>query len=446
MATKIYLPSSGSPAVTPSSWIFPEQINPLGFAGVLSRISSTLTTKTEPTGTTNPIQRAMLRYVIGPLTSQSISGTVRMVMGCREANAGANATLAMAVKIIQPSGADRATLLAVTSSDSATSPYEFTTTLDSRRCWKADETEPPALTTQSATIGDYLVIEIGFRSATSVSRNIDLRYGDANASDLTYGDAQTDDFNPWVEFSQTIAFATNVLDNQPIYTKGRNSILNNQSIYAKGSSSTSDNQVIYTSGKDSITDNLPAYLQGRAETSNNQPIYTKGQDTSVDNQSIYLQGTPAGTDISDNQPIYLTGQSAFALRPDGDISIDDWKNELDTTPLYTSIDESTPNDADYVWHEIPQIGDYFEVSLTNPGGTVPANNHYLRWRAKRIGGTLTVTVKCELRQGASTVITSDEQVLTNTYQTFVKQLNAGEIASITDYDDLRLRFTITDLI
>ena len=212
MATKIYLPSSGAPAVTPSSWIFPEQINPLEFAGVVARINSALTTKTEPTGTTSPIQRVMLRYVIGPLAAQSISGTVRMVMRCREANAGANATLAMAVKIIQPNGADRATLLAVTSADSASSPYEFTTTLDSRRCWKADETEPLDLTTQSATEGDYLVIEIGFRSATTVSRNIDLRYGDDNASDLTYGDAETNDFNPWVEFSATITFSSQTIE------------------------------------------------------------------------------------------------------------------------------------------------------------------------------------------------------------------------------------------
>ena len=161
MATKIYLPSSGSAAVTPSTWIFTNQINPLTFAGVITPISSAMTTKLEATGTTSPITRAMLRYVIGPLAAQSISGTVRMVMSAMESNAGANATLAMAAKIIQSGGADRATLLAVTASDSTASPYEFVTSLYSRRAWTVSETEPLSLTTQSATAGDYLVIEIG---------------------------------------------------------------------------------------------------------------------------------------------------------------------------------------------------------------------------------------------------------------------------------------------
>jgi len=208
MATLIYLPSSGAPDVTPSTWIFANQINPVTFKAATAKAGSTMTTKTEPTDTTSPITKAMVRWVIGPLAAQSISGTVRMVIRARESNAGANAQLAMAVKIIQPDGTDRATLLGVTSADSASSPYELTTTLSTRRVWLANETEPPALTTQSATAGDYLVVELGFRSATTTSRNIDLRLGDVAASDLTYGDAETNDFNGWVEFSANLSFQT----------------------------------------------------------------------------------------------------------------------------------------------------------------------------------------------------------------------------------------------
>lgn len=204
MATKIYLPSSGSPAVTPSTWLFANQVNPLTFAGVTAKISSALTTKLEATGTTSPITKAMLRYVWGPIAGQTISGTVRMVMRALESNAGANANLAMAVKIIKPDGTDRATLLVVTSSDSATSPYEMTVTLSTKRVWTATETEPLTLTSQTATVGDYLVIEIGFRSATTTTRNISLRYGDAAGSDCPYSDDDVNDYNGWVEFSQTI--------------------------------------------------------------------------------------------------------------------------------------------------------------------------------------------------------------------------------------------------
>jgi len=208
MAILIYLPSSGDAAVTPATWIFPNQINPLTFAGVLERGATALTTKLEATGTTSPITKAMLRYVIGPLDGQSIAGTVRMVMKALESNAGANANLAMAIKIIKPDGSDRAVLLAVTSSDAASAPYEITTTLATKFVYTSAEVQPLTLTTQSATAGDYLVIEIGFRSATTTTRNISLRYGNAAASDFAYTVDLTTDLNPWVEFSQTITFQT----------------------------------------------------------------------------------------------------------------------------------------------------------------------------------------------------------------------------------------------
>lgn len=208
MPTLIYLPSSGAPDVTPSTWIFPNQINPVTYKAATTKAGTALTTKTEATGTTSPTTRAMVRWVIGPLAAQSISGTVRAVIRCSESNTGANATLAMAIKIIQPNGADRATLLGVTASDSATAPYEMNTVLDSRRVWTANETEPLSLTTQSASAGDYLVIEMGFRSATTTTRNVSLRLGDASASNLAYGDGETNDYNGWVEFSGDLQILT----------------------------------------------------------------------------------------------------------------------------------------------------------------------------------------------------------------------------------------------
>ena len=209
MATKIYLPSSGSAPVTPSTWNFPNQINPLTFAGVLTPISSTLTTKLEATGTTSPTYRAMLRYVIGPLAGQSISGTVRGIMKSLESSVNANANMAIAVKLIQPNGSDRSVLLAYVASDSATSPYEINSSLNTRIFYTVTETEPLTLTTQTATAGDYLVIEIGFRSATGTTRNISLRYGDAGGSDFAYTNELTTDLNPWIEFSQTLSWLTN---------------------------------------------------------------------------------------------------------------------------------------------------------------------------------------------------------------------------------------------
>jgi hypothetical protein len=151
-----------------------------------------------------------MRYVCElPLQAVQISGTVKLQMLVSESNSGANATISIAVKIIQPGGADRSVLLAATASDSATSPYEMLTTLTNRRAYNASESQPISLTAQTPTAGDYLVIEIGVRSATTTSRSIVHRHGDDGSTDL--GDNTTDTntaYNPYIEFSQNISWQT----------------------------------------------------------------------------------------------------------------------------------------------------------------------------------------------------------------------------------------------
>jgi len=208
MATRIYLPSSGAPAVTPSTWNHANQAGTTYTIGaVRTKGSTAMTSRTTASGTTSPYTRAVMRYVIGPIYAVQISGTVNAVLMASEAATGANATMSIAVKIITPAGADRAVLLAATASDSATATYEFTTTLSSRRAYDVTEQRPIPLTAQTPTDGDYLVIEIGFRSATTTTRNVVLRHGDNSASDLADGQGATDDYAAWVEFSSDIAFA-----------------------------------------------------------------------------------------------------------------------------------------------------------------------------------------------------------------------------------------------
>jgi len=206
MTTRIYLSSSGAAPVTPLTWNFANQINPLTFLGLLTKINSAMTSKLEATGTVSPIAKAMLRYVVGPLSAQNISGTVKLQMRALESNGLANATFAIAVKIIKPDGSDRAVLLAQTASDLASSPYEFLTALTNRRAYNASEVQPIPLTAQDALAGDYLVIEIGFRSATTTSRNITLRYGDNSAYDMEDDTASVNDYAPYVDFSATLAW------------------------------------------------------------------------------------------------------------------------------------------------------------------------------------------------------------------------------------------------
>jgi hypothetical protein len=148
-----------------------------------------------------------MRYVIGPLAAVQITGTVKAVMRCSEANAGANATMSIAVKIIQPGGADRSVLLAATASDLGGSVQEFTVTLGTRRSYDVNETIPITLTNQTPTLGDYLVIELGFRSATGTSYNVVMAHGDPLATqDCVDADGDTNAYIPWVEFSNDPTF------------------------------------------------------------------------------------------------------------------------------------------------------------------------------------------------------------------------------------------------
>lgn len=209
MATKVYLPSSGAAAVTPSSWLFTNVgAAAVTYAGVLTKIASAFTSIDENTGTINPYTEGVLRYVLGPVSAQTITGTVRAVMRVSESHTATNANLRMAIKIIQPNGADRAILLDETSSDSASAPYEMTTTLSSKRVWTSGEAEPLTLTDQAASTGDYVVIEIGHRSSTGTDRTISYNIGDNSANDLAYGDDETNAYCPWVEFSMNITMQT----------------------------------------------------------------------------------------------------------------------------------------------------------------------------------------------------------------------------------------------
>jgi len=215
MATTIYLPSSGSAAVTPTTWNFPFQAAATyTLAGALTKGTTAFTSRTTATGTTSPRFTSVMRYVIGPLAATQIAGTVNLVMRCNESNAGANATLALAVKLITPAGADRSVLLAYTASDLASSPYEMQASLNNCRAYSASEARPITLTAQTPTSGDYLVVEIGFRSATTTTRNVIIRHGDNSANDLADADSGTNDYAPWVMFSQSLPFIWNLSTNE----------------------------------------------------------------------------------------------------------------------------------------------------------------------------------------------------------------------------------------
>jgi hypothetical protein len=153
---------------------------------------------------------------------------------------------------------------------------------------------------------------------------------------------------------------------------------------------------------------------------------------------IQAFGTTVFSGIS-YKSVYIEG-TAQILLPDSDITVGSWKNESSGSVLYPSLEDNS--DSTYAWYNHAVVNDYFEVSLDNPPSTPSATAHTILWRAYKKAGIQTVTLKCELRQGASTVIASDTQTMTTSVVEFHKALTSGEISNISNYNDLRIRVTI----
>jgi hypothetical protein len=212
MATRFYFSRTTAPPVEPSNWNFPNLADStISYAMNTSKSVWALATRTDNTGTTSPIYKGMVRYVSSrQLNNTLISGNVNLALRCREGQAGANATLAMAVKVIASNGADRAILLGYTASDNLTATYEMGVgNLTSRRVWTENEERPIPLNNYTPTQGDYLVVEIGYRAQTTVTRAIVIQIGDNNSTgDLPDADNDENELCGWVEFSANIDWYT----------------------------------------------------------------------------------------------------------------------------------------------------------------------------------------------------------------------------------------------
>ncbi|MHA2201268.1 MAG: LamG-like jellyroll fold domain-containing protein [Candidatus Thorarchaeota archaeon] len=286
-----------------------------------------------------------------------------------------------------------------------------------------------------------------------------------------------------------LAGGINVSDNQPAFLWGGVNVTDSTPAFLEGGGTeTSDDTAAFLWGQDTATSSTEAYLLGSIDVTTSAEAYLKGISTlqtdsspaylegistlQSDSQSAYLKGqsstsgsleaylvgginvttdieayTQGSSDVTTSTSVYLDGMGE-RLTPDGDVGQSgSWKREDDSTSnLYQSIDEYPgANDTDYVWHEGAQIGDYFEVTLSDPTyGNIGAGDVKVFWRIRRRSGSDTITFKVELREGAA-IRASDSRVLTDTDTTYIWTLSSGEKSSITDWTNLRLRFTVESL-
>ncbi len=126
------------------------------------------------------------------------------------------------------------------------------------------------------------------------------------------------------------------------------------------------------------------------------------------------------------------------MRPDADDTDGTWTNELGGTTLFSSIDEGDADDADYIQSASVPVNDLCKISLGNPGVNLsdPVEVQYRYWKV----GAAQVDLRVRLLQGASEIASWTHTAISTGALTATQTLSAGELAAITDANDLYIEF------
>lgn len=124
------------------------------------------------------------------------------------------------------------------------------------------------------------------------------------------------------------------------------------------------------------------------------------------------------------------------LRPDSDITTGDsaWTPSTGTT-RYGVIDEASYSDTDYISttsRNMEQI-----CGLSNPSATPGAGGGTLRWRGK--AGSTGKTITPSILQGTTVIKAGSAVTVTTSFAGYTLTLSEAEMASITDWTNLRVR-------
>jgi hypothetical protein len=120
-------------------------------------------------------------------------------------------------------------------------------------------------------------------------------------------------------------------------------------------------------------------------------------------------------------------------RPTSDITTQ-WTPSTGTDH-YALIDETTANDADYIY--ATAAGQTDEVRLASMSAPQAGTDLIINYKVAGIVGSASVTMSLRQGSGGTLIATDTAKTSDNTYQLVVP---AATWASVTDWTDLRLRF------
>ncbi len=200
--TRLFLPSSGAAAISPSFAAWDDTASSTRLAAVDVKGSTAMATATSLS--TNPMDGDLLvRQYVFPLpagvaftTAQTVKGQIR----ASETLAINNARAQTVIRVMTSASVVRATLRTF---DVAALSSEFATTLTNRKFPRGSPVTLAANYTSVA--GDYLVMEFGAFGEFDEEDGVSLRFGDTAASALAEDESSTADNYPWIEFSTDLS-------------------------------------------------------------------------------------------------------------------------------------------------------------------------------------------------------------------------------------------------
>lgn len=144
-----------------------------------------------------------------------------------------------------------------------------------------------------------------------------------------------------------------------------------------------------------------------------------------------------------------SGSTQYA-RPDQDISKENWDDAAggdNDNILYDEINESTQNDSNYATSgslSLLDTTETWEVGLSNVIDPQSSSNHIVRYtygKDASDGNVIDLTVR--LMQGTTQIASWTHNGIGTGFTLATQTLGAAEADSISNYSDLRLRFTAT---
>ena len=130
-------------------------------------------------------------------------------------------------------------------------------------------------------------------------------------------------------------------------------------------------------------------------------------------------------------------------RPDADEVLGTWTDDgSGTTDIFQAIDEISRSDTDFIITGNNPASDIYRAQLSNVTDPAVSTGHIVRYAFGKDAGARDIGIVVDLLQGASTVIaTKTESAVAVGFAAGTFTLTGGEADNITDYTDLRIRFT-----